>query len=214
MTVPKLQRIDSPNGRKYVGASGIAYPSVTTVLGWEKKKHIDEWRKRVGGAEADRISAYSSHRGTQLHQVCEDYVSNKNVDYESLDNLTFQLFTSMQPHLNDIDDVRGIEIQMYSDYLGVAGSADLIARYRGKRSIVDYKTSGKFKRREWIHDYFMQTAIYAVMFEELTGIPIPQLVIIIAVEGYKEPQIFVERRDDWIGPAIGVIQRYKVAHAF
>jgi hypothetical protein len=42
----------------------------------------------------------------------------------------------------------------------------------------------------------MQTAAYAIMYEERTGIPVPNLVILIAVED-EEPQVFIEKRDNW-----------------
>jgi genome maintenance exonuclease 1 len=86
---------------------------------------------------------------------------------------------------------------MYSDYLRVAGTVDCIAEYDGTLSIIDFKTSRKPKKKEWIESYFMQTAAYAVMFEEMTKKPIKQLVIMITVDG-SEPQVFIENRDDWI----------------
>ena len=49
-------------------------PSVTTVLGETKDKSgLDKWRKRVGEAEADRISTLSMNRGTIMHRLIELY---------------------------------------------------------------------------------------------------------------------------------------------
>jgi genome maintenance exonuclease 1 len=78
----------------------------------------------------------------------------------------------------------------------MAGRVDCIAEYNGKRAVIDFKTANKAKYKSQIHSYFMQAAAYAIMYEERTGIPIPWLVILIAVED-DEPQVFVEHRDDW-----------------
>ena len=78
----------------------------------------------------------------------------------------------------------------------MAGRVDCIAEWNGKLSVIDFKTSRKEKRKEWIESYFMQCTAYAIMFEEMTGIPVPQIVVAISVEGY-EPQIYVEKRDNY-----------------
>ena len=90
----------------------------------------------------------------------------------------------------------------------VAGTVDCIAEYDGKLAVIDFMTSSKLKQRDWIHGYFMQTSAYAVMFEERTGIPIGKLVIIIAVDD-EEPQIFIEKRDDWIDGFKDLRMQYK-----
>jgi genome maintenance exonuclease 1 len=80
--------------------------------------------------------------------------------------------------------------------LRLAGRVDCIAEYEGTLSVIDFKTSRKPKKKEWISNYFMQCTAYAIMFEEITKIPIPQIVLMIAVEG-SEPQMFVEKRDNY-----------------
>jgi genome maintenance exonuclease 1 len=84
---------------------------------------------------------------------------------------------------------------------------DCIAEYNGKLSIIDFKTASKPKRREWISSYFMQCAAYAIMYEEMTGIPVTQLVVLIAVED-EAPQVFIEKRNDWAKPLIAVRKRF------
>jgi genome maintenance exonuclease 1 len=207
-----LNREDTEGGRFYVLPDGKRVPSVTTVLGFFKKDSLKAWREKVGEEEANRISKKASTRGTKLHAVCEDYVGNKPIDFKNLDIGTLDLFSSIVDILDEtIDDVHGIETPLYSQHLGIAGTVDLVARFKGKRSIIDYKTSNKPKKREWIEDYFMQCACYAVMFEELTGIPVPQIVIIIAIDN-DYPQVFVEKRDDWIDKAISVINTFYDYH--
>ena len=207
----KLESTDTPSGRYYVLPDGSKMPSVTTVLGWQKKDSLKQWRKRVGEEEANRISKYAANRGTKVHAVCENYLNNKPDYLDNADILTQDMFSSIQPILNErVDNIYGIESALYSNHLGLAGRCDCIADFDARPSIIDFKTSTRLKKKEWIEDYFMQTACYAVMFEERTNIPIPNLVIIIAVEN-ESPQIFVEKRDTWIGEAIDVIAGYNAA---
>ena len=97
---------------------------------------------------------------------------------------------------------------LYSDYLGVAGRVDCVADWNGRLAVIDFKTSKKPKKKEWISSYFMQAAAYCVMWEERTGIPIDKTVIVVAVDG-DEPQVFEEKRDNFIQPCIETIIRYK-----
>ena len=46
------------------------------------------------------------------------------------------------------------------------------------------------------------------MWEERTGMPIEQLVTIIAVDD-EDPQIFIETRDKWIGKLIETVELYE-----
>ena len=202
--IPKLVRVDSEKGRTYQTPSGNAYPSVTSVLGLLGKAEIIEWRKRVGEEEANRVSARAARRGTAIHTLCENYLLNTDVNPGPFD---LETFNSIRPFLDKINNVHCLETQLYSDYLQVAGTVDCIAEYEGKMSIIDFKTSKRLKTRDDIHGYFMQTAAYAVMFEERTGIPVGKLVIIMAVDDEK-PLVFVEKRDDWIHHFIQLRQDY------
>jgi len=193
---PKLERDTAPNGsRVYKTPSGRAYPSVTTVTGLHSAKGIAEWRKRVGEAEANRISGKASARGTRIHQYCEDYLRGNIFEADMFD---LEMFNSIKFWLDDIDNIHALENPLYSDFLQVAGTVDCIADFQGKLSVIDFKTASKPKDRDDIHNYFMQTAAYAVAFEERTGIPIGRLVIIMAVEN-DDPRLFIEKRDNWIG---------------
>jgi genome maintenance exonuclease 1 len=197
-------------GRLYRAQNGKSFPSVTTVLDWNKKDSLIAWRKKVGEEQANLISTTAARRGTKLHAVCEAYIQNQTIDPGELDILTLDLFKSIQPIIdNRLNDVFGIELQMYSEHLGVAGTADCIAKFDGKNAIVDFKTSSKPKKEEWIDNYFMQTACYAVMFEERTGICVPNLVVLIAVES-SLPQLFIQKRDKWIDKAKETINEYYI----
>jgi genome maintenance exonuclease 1 len=193
---PKLERKTSTDGsRVYETPSGRAYPSVTTVTGLHSKQGILEWRKRVGEAEANRISGKASARGTRIHTLCESYLRGESTEPDIFDK---EMFDSIKAWLDDINNIHALEDPLYSDYLQVAGTVDCIADFQGKLSVIDFKTSSKPKDRDDIHNYFMQTAAYAVAFEERTGIPIGRLVIIMAVDN-DDPRLFIEKRDNWIG---------------
>jgi len=194
--LPKLERDTAPDGtRVYKTPSGRAYPSVTTVTGLHSAKGIAEWRKRVGNEEANKISGRASARGTRIHSLCESYLRGEPTNPDIFDT---EMFGSITDWLSEIDNIHALEDPLYSDYLEVAGTVDCIAEFQGKLSVIDFKTSSKPKDRDDIHNYFMQTAAYAVAFEERTGIPIGRLVIIMAVDS-DDPRLFIEKRDNWIG---------------
>lgn len=202
--IDKLVRVDSAGGRVYQTPSGKAYPSVTSVLGLLGKAEIVAWRKRVGEEEANKVSSRAARRGTAIHSLCEDYLLNKEVNPGLFDLETFR---SISPYLDRINNIHCLETQLYSDHLQVAGTVDCVAEFDGKLSIIDFKTSKRTKSRDDIHGYFMQTAAYAVMFEERTGIPVGRLVIIMSVDDDK-PLLFQEKRDDWINRFIELREDY------
>ena len=98
---------------------------------------------------------------------------------------------------------------MYSDEYGVAGAVDMIAEYDGVTSVVDFKTSNKEKKEEWIENYFIQGTAYAKMFTERTSIPCEQLVIFIMPDN-GIPQIFVKSVDNYIPQLITAIEDFKI----
>ena len=192
---PKLERDTKPDGtRVYKTPSGSAYPSVTTVTGLHSKASIIAWRKKVGEAEANRISNRAATRGTRIHTLCESYLRGESAEPDIFDQ---EVYRSLIPHLDKINNIHALEDPLYSDHLEVAGTVDCIAEYNGKLAVIDFKTSARVKTRDNIHGYFMQTSAYAVAFEERTGIPVGKMVIIMGVDD-NEPLIFEEKRDDWI----------------
>ena len=191
-------RTENRNGKRhYVTPEGKLYPSITTVLGELNKTSILEWRKRVGETEANKISTKASRRGTRVHSVCESYIKNEEGYLDGQTPNIIELFKSIEPYLERIDNIHGVELALYSNHFGLAGRTDLIAEFDGKLSVIDYKTSNKLKRKEWGENYFAQGAFYAIAYEELTNIPVSQIVIIIAVDE-DVPQLFVEHRNNWI----------------
>ena len=184
------------------------FPSITTVLSSLSKASIQEWRKRVGAEEANKISTQASRRGTRTHSIIEDYLQNKQ-DYLSgqmPDNI--ELFKSVQSILDiHIGKIFGIEVALWSKEFGVAGRCDCIAEYDNQLSILDWKTSSKPKKEEWVESYKLQGTAYAKMYEERTGIKISQVVIVIAVVD-GNPQVFHANPDEHIIRLKEVINNY------
>ncbi len=188
---PNLKAKTTEQGRRYF-VEGNAYPSVTTVIGEMKKKSIMEWRRKVGEEEANAISKRATTRGNKCHKLAEDYLSNKPLDRYRDDVLSLGLFHQIRPYIDKINNIHALEESLYSHTLKLAGRVDCIAEYDNELAIIDFKTSTKYKREEWIQDYFSQETAYAIMFQELTGLKVKQLVTIIATE-QGSPQIFVKK---------------------
>jgi genome maintenance exonuclease 1 len=195
------------NGKRHYITPKGNFPSITTVLSILSRKGIAEWRERVGAEAANKISTMAARRGTNVHLMCEHYINNELDDKKFMPNER-EMFNSIKPILNEyIDNVVAQEVPLWSSYLGIAGRVDCIAEYEGRLSVIDFKTSRKPKKREWIGSYFQQASAYCVMFEERTGTPIDQIVIIIAVEDNK-PEVYVEKRDNHIMDCIDTIHQY------
>ena len=122
----------------------------------------------------------------------------------------FDMFTRLRDVADkSIDNIRVIEGLMYSDHLRTAGTVDMIAEFDGVLSVIDWKTAARRKTRSKIYNYFKQEAAYAVMYEEMTGTPVTQLVTVItSSEGNS--QVFVEHRDEWIGGFIELRDAYEL----
>lgn len=201
VNVPMIEAKTTPEGRMYETPDGNRYPSVTTVLGNrpEKKKGLAEWRKRVGEEEATRISTQAARRGTSVHRLVEDYLIDlKEPDLNEMPT-AISSFKSIKKSLDvNLEVIRGIEVPLYSDRLKLAGRCDCVGVWSGKNSIIDFKTSRKLKKERWIEDYFLQCTAYSLMFEERTRIVTEGIVIIISVDDYEDPQIFMKSRNGYI----------------
>jgi genome maintenance exonuclease 1 len=202
-----LQRIDGPT-RLYETPEGKRYPSVTAVLGkMTDKSALDAWKKRVGDEEAARVSARAATRGTNVHTMCENYVLGNEIDLSMPHNM--MVFRQIKMILDEkVDMIRATECTLFSDHLKVAGTCDLIADYDGRLSIIDYKTSSKLKRKEWIEGYFLQASLYAYMLWEMTGIHVKDIVIIIGVDDSLDAQVFVERPQRYLEKAADLVRSY------
>lgn len=199
-------------GRYYRTPAGIKLPSVTTVLGYSTRHSIQEWKDKVGHEEAQKISTRAANRGTKFHNMMEKYLRNDNTLFENVMPDMKQAFYDAKKVVDRIDNIHYIESPLYSLQIGLAGRTDVIAEFDGKLSIIDFKTSRKVKRKEWIENYFEQGTAYALMYEEIVGTPIDDIVIIISVDGETEPQVFTEQKYRWIDSLRTKIHAYNKDH--
>ena len=200
------------SGRVYTAPDGSTFPSVTSVLSILTEESIRAWRARVGEDVANQVGHRASNRGTAVHSIIESYLKNENTtDYlphvrQSLQNLRPVLDQS-------IGKIFGLEVALFSRHLGLAGRCDCIAEWNGVPSIIDFKTSRYPKNKEKISNYFAQASAYSIMFEERTGIPIPNTVICMDVDN-ESPQVFVEHRDNYTSILQETIAEYKRRQLF
>lgn len=211
----KLTRINGPS-RLYSTPDGSKVPSVTTILSaTADKTFLDAWKKRVGVAEAQRISTESAGLGTLVHKHVENFI--EGIDRPPGSTPIHTLARSMSDRiinegLSRVNEIWGMEASLY--YPGLyAGTTDLVGLFEGIPSIMDHKTSKKMKKPEWMEDYFIQTAAYAMAHNEVYGTDIKQGALFMADrEGLYETFIikgadFERYADKWLAR---VEQYYKL----
>ena len=203
--LPILKRKNENGHRVYYDNDNNRYHSVTTVVGTIDQKGLDEWRERVGKDVADYVAIRSGVTGTKLHKIVESYLANEKPGEENI--FARAHFTNIEPLLTNIDQINGLETKLCSKDLGLAGTVDCIAQYNGVNSIIDFKTSSKKKKEDWIKKYFLQTTAYSLMWEELTGIKVTQIVILISGEDGSREE-YIRNRDDYVEELKEVIAKY------
>lgn len=196
---------ESGTGRRYTTPDGV-FPSVTTVTGWSKRAFFAKWRKN-NPEESKRILS----RGTRVHAIIEDYLQNRfeTTLQEAKGTEELDIFTTMQPHIDLIDNIRAIEVPLWSKKIGLAGRTDCIAEYNGNLSVVDFKTSNNPKSEDAISDYFTQSAAYALMWQDMTGQKVDNITIIMGVSSTGECQVFEAKTIDWVESLVDAIALWK-----
>lgn len=183
MSLPQLERetIDGVRYYKIPHEDGVhKFVSITSVTSHHNRHIFEDWRRKVGEEEANKINKQATSRGTDLHSLVENYLLDIPLPEKSL--IAKHLFRIINPELKKINNIYALENSLYSKHLGIAGTVDCIAEYNGELAIIDFKTSKSPKPREWIEHYFVQCAAYACMFYELTDIPVKKFVILMACE--------------------------------
>ena len=162
----------SIEGKRHYEITGQKLPSVTTILSAtqspEKKVKLEEWKKRVGTQQADRIRDVSAMRGTAMHTYLEGYILGENhLDLTSIGREAERMANVViEKGLGDLGEVWGSEVTLY--YPGLyAGATDVVGMYGGREAIIDFKQTNKPKQREWIDDYFTQLAAYAMAHNQV-----------------------------------------------
>ena len=204
----KVETTDS--GRLYATPTGEKYKSITTVLSNHNKQAIMEWRERIGAEEATKISTKAATRGTKVHKICEDYINNEipELKMQMMMPDLKEMFFKIKPIIDEkLGDVYSQEQALYSHKLRIAGRVDLIGMWNGKLSVIDFKTSARQKEESYIQNYFMQCTAYALMFSELTGMWIDDIVVLIAT-GEGEAQLFERQIHDYRKPLMEYIDKY------
>lgn len=208
LSYKELKSRYTSKGRVYTTPDGDDLLSVTTVMSILSEDAIKQWRARVGTEEANKKTRRASNRGSEVHALVENYLINNEDDVSSASVRAQNNFNQIRSILDEhLTEINGIELPLYSSHLGLAGRTDLVGVFMGKRSIIDFKTSEKEKKKEWCHGYFQQETAYSIMYEEQTSISVPQLVTIIAND-VGRPQVFVQSRNRWAVPLQETIERY------
>jgi ATP-dependent exoDNAse (exonuclease V) beta subunit len=199
------------DGKRVYNINGEALPSVTTILQAteteEKKKILEQWKQRVGAENADRIRDQAANRGSVLHRIVENYITDtKHLDLTDLGQEAHKMADILIQSAIDerLSEVWGVE--PYLAYQGLfAGQTDLIGIHDGKITVCDHKNSNKPKKKEWLHDsYRIQLAAYALAFEDMFGEHIPRGVnFIITKDLYYqefswEGEEFKRAKYDWL----------------
>ena len=162
---------------------GIPLPSVTTILqatqSQEKRESLRKWKERVGSEQAESIKQQAASRGTNMHRHLEKYILGEgHADLTEEGKLAKTMAdVIISQGLGDMSEVWGSEVTLH--YPGLyAGQTDLVGTYDYEDSIVDFKQSNKMKRKEWVEDYFMQLAAYAMAHNTVYKTEITQGVIL------------------------------------
>ncbi len=190
--------IEKDDGHYYQTPSGVIYPSITTMLqktqSKEKQQSLQNWKEQE--IAADYITQEAATIGSETHKLIENYLNGEDI-LEKFRLLSEAHFTNLLPFVNKINDIHGIELRLYSDKMKLAGTSDCIAKYDGKLSIIDYKTKRSNQREEWLTDHFIQATSYGVMFKELTGIKVEQIVILVSSEKNTRME-FMKNPDEYL----------------
>jgi len=190
--------IEKEDGHYYETPSGVVYPSITTMLQKtqtpEKQQSLQNWREQE--IAADYITQQAAAVGSETHKLIENYLNGEEI-MEKFRLLSEAHFNNLLPLVDKINDIHGIELRLYSDKMKLAGTSDCIAKYDGKLSIIDYKTKRSNQREEWLTDHFIQATSYGVMFKELTGIKVEQIVILVSSEKNTRME-FIKNPDDYL----------------
>ena len=199
------QITDPDTGKRVYEINSYRLPSVTTILGATKNtEFLTKWKAKVGEQEADRIKNVSSARGTSMHKFLESFITD--VGYDDLTELGQAALPMakkiMEIGLAPVEEYYGSEVTLH--YPGLyAGQTDLICNHNGMETVVDFKQANRPKKKEWIEDYYLQIAAYAMAHDYVYGSEIKQGVIMVCTPDLYYQEFKVE------GPEL---RRWK--HAF
>lgn len=185
----EMKKVATTEGRRYLTPDGSRVPSVTTILdatkSQESKQALINWQKSIGVKRAQEITTEAASRGTRMHKWIEDYIKNDFIaepgsnPYSKQSHLMARQI--IEQGLVHCDEYWGTEVSLHFPEV-YAGTTDLCGIHAGDEAIMDHKQSNKVKRREWIDDYFVQTAAYALAHNEVFNTKIRKGVIFMCVK--------------------------------
>tara|TARA_S200002703_G_scaffold2182_1_gene3486 strand:+ start:1375 stop:2136 length:762 start_codon:yes stop_codon:yes gene_type:complete len=182
------------HGTRTYDVAGHRLPSVTTILSRTKDQtFLKEWKAKVGEKKAEEIKNLSSNRGTAMHKFLEKYVLGEGYDdLTELGKVAKKMASKViDIGLTPVNEYYGSEVTLY--YPGLyAGSTDLICSHNGKETVVDFKQSNRPKQREWVGDYFLQIAAYAMAHDYVHKSKIEQGVIMMCTPDLYYQEFVVE----------------------
>ena len=201
-----LKKVEIDGKRRYATPDGEKLPSVTTILeatkSEESKKALQEWRNRVGHKKAQEITTEAAGRGTRMHKWIEDYIKTGSIGEPGSNPYSIQSHQMAQSiiyhGLSKCNEFWGTEVPLYFPKI-YAGTTDLVGVHDGSEAIMDHKQSNKLKKKEWIDDYFIQLAAYAIAHNEVHGTKIRKGVIFMCTADniYQEFIIEGSEFDQW-----------------
>jgi len=195
------QITDEETGKRVYEINSYRLPSVTTILGATKdQQFLKDWKAKVGEQEADRIKNISSKRGTSMHKFLESFITD--VGYDDLTELGQAAKPMakkiMEVGLAPVDEYYGSEVTLH--YPGLyAGQTDLVCLHNDLETIVDFKQANRPKKKEWIEDYYLQIAAYAMAHDSVYESQIRQGVIMVCTPDlyYQEFRITDHELRTW-----------------
>ena len=195
------QITDHESGTRVYDINNSRLPSVTTILGATKdQQFLKDWKAKVGEQEADRIKNLSSKRGTSMHKFLESFITD--VGYDDLTELGQAAKPMakkiMEVGLAPVDEYYGSEVTLH--YPGLyAGQTDLVCLHNDLETIVDFKQANRPKKKEWIEDYYLQIAAYAMAHDYVYESQIRQGVIMVCTPDlyYQEFRITDHELRTW-----------------
>lgn len=207
-----LKTVEGPTGRFYVTPQQQRYPSITTILGAGEKPWLEQWRMSLGHDKAALETKRAADRGTAVHAMAEKYLNNDPQPTNGHITEHVADFNKLRLFLKKVNNIITQESALWSDTMKVAGRVDCVGEYKGKLSIIDFKTSTNDKNEDKIQDYYLQTTAYALMFQERYNIQIDNIVILMTVEKGIVPLVFTDTIDAYIEPLLNRISSYHLQY--
>lgn len=204
----ELDRKESTGCRLYKLPNGEWVPSITSITSFYNREKFIKWRQKIGEEKANKITKKATTRGTDFHEIAQDYLEDKPIVWEEHLPATKYMFYHAKPFLDKINNIHAIERTLYSEFFGIAGRVDCIAEYDSELAVIDFKTSEYIKPEAWLENYFVQETAYACMYYEMTGIPVKKLITIMTTPS-GEVHVFDKReKDEYIKLLVRYIKKF------